>query len=48
MSMVERTAYLRGMCEYLPLILFGADAPNEDAKPTGLSDLPGGSIVRAF
>lgn len=50
MREVERSAYSRGMRTFLPLILFGADASidREEKKPTTLSDLPGGQIVRAF
>lgn len=50
MHEVERRALLRGAEYWLPLILFGADAAmeREEKKPTTLSDLPGGQIVRAF
>lgn len=49
MSIVKRIAYSRGMEEYLPLILFGADAhkPEESAN-TSLTQLPGGQIVKAL
>lgn len=47
----ERIAYERGIREWLPRILFGADAAepkrSSQGTPTNLSSLPGGSIVRA-
>ncbi len=47
----ERIAYERGIREWLPRILFGADAADSKPSPTGtptkLSSLPGGTIVRA-
>ena len=47
----ERIAYERGIREWLPRILFGADAadskPSTTGTPTNLSSLPGGTIVRA-
>jgi hypothetical protein len=50
MHSTEYSAYRRWMNEWLPHILYGASAvASEDAaagKPTALSELPGGSIVR--
>ena len=45
----ERIAYERGIENWLPRILFGADAvqPKDSGTPVGLGGLPGGSIVRA-
>lgn len=50
MSITERIAYSRGMEKYLPVILFGADAPKpeDDGDATQLSALPGGQIVKAY
>jgi hypothetical protein len=51
MDNTKRTAYERGMREWLPQILFGVDGidPKKRAagKEASLSDLPGGSIVKA-
>ena len=48
MSIIERIAYIRGMGEYLPLILFGSDGVRDDEKPLTAADVPGMQIVKAY
>ncbi len=49
MRMVDRVAYLRGMGEYLPLILFGSDAVEREKDDSAqLSAIPGVQIVKAY
>jgi hypothetical protein len=47
----ERIAYERGIHEWLPKILFGADGIDSSKAPAGtpvaLQQLPGGEIVKA-
>jgi hypothetical protein len=52
MDYTSRTAYERGMREFLPLILFGVDGVDPQARQSSgdaasLSDLPGGVVVKA-
>lgn len=53
MHTVQYEAYKRWIDKWSPQIVYGASAVGprelvEQREPTGLSDLPGGEIVRAF